>query len=417
MATTERRPLDGITVVDLTAGLAGPYATMLLAGLGARVIKIERPVSGEGEFLGRDSAPFLGRDGVSLTKQHPDDVGIGGLARLRNKEFVSLDMKAPGSQAVFQDLCRKADVVVENLSRGAAARNGASYDDVRQVNPGIVYCSISGTGYDDTTGGGRTIDTVVQAMSGLMTVSGEDGEPPMRNGVPMADLVTPLYAVIGILAALNQRRETGEGQHVDVSMLGAITSLIANEPFDVLEDLGVPKRTGPTVPRLAPLGVYPSADGHVAICTVSDARFRSLTEIMGRTELATDARFAKRADRTRNYAAIDAEVAAWSQGLPGERIVDLVEAASIPAGVVRSTREALRDPRGLARGDVVAMQHPAHGATHELYGPGVPIRFSAASNAMDATIAGYAAHNQQIYGDLLGYDEEKLAALKTAKII
>jgi CoA:oxalate CoA-transferase len=417
MATTERRPLDGITVIDLTTGLAGPYATLLLAGMGARVIKIERPVSGEGEFLGREAAPFLGRDGISLAKKHPDDVGIGGLSRMRNKEFVCLDMKAPGSREVFYDLCRKADVLVENLSRGAAARNGASYEDVRAVNPGMVYCSISGTGYDDTTGSGKTIDTVVQAMSGLMTVSGEADDPPMRNGVPMADLVTPLYAVIGVLAALNQRRDTGEGQHVDVSMLGTMTSLIANEPFDVLEDLGVPKRTGPTVPRLSPLGVYPSSDGYVAICTVSDARFRTLTDLMGRPELASDPRFAKREQRTRNFAAIDAEVADWTRTLPGEQLVELLDAEGIPAGLVRSTREAMRDPRGIARGDVVALKHPIYGATYEVYGPGVPIRFSAASNAMDDTVAGYAAHTEEVYGRLLGYDAAKIAALKAAKVI
>jgi CoA:oxalate CoA-transferase len=417
MTPPSRRPLDGITVLDLTVGLAGPYATLLLGGLGARVIKIERPPSKEGEFLGRDSAPYIGRDGVSLGKVHADDIGIGGLTRLRNKLCVSLDMKQAAGTEVFYDLARKADVVIENLSRGTAARIGAGYDKLRAINPGIIYCSITGAGHEDTSGSGKTIDTVVQAMSGLMTVSGNEGEPPMRCGVPLADLVTPLYAVIGILAAANQRRETGEGQQIDVSMLGAITSLLSNEPFDALESLGVSKRTGPTVPRLAPLGVYPCADGDVAICTVSDARFRTLARIMGRDSLITDERFALREARTRNYQAIDAEVETWTRTLPAAEIVRRLDAADIPAGEVRSTADALRDPRGLARGDVVAMKHPVYGATHELIGPGVPIKFSASQTRMDDTIADYAAHNEAVYGGILGYDAARLDALRAARVI
>src|SRR5690606_4606642 len=153
-------------------------------------------------------------------------------------------------------------------------------DDCIAINPALVYTSISGAGQDDRSGGDKTIDTVVQAMSGLMMTSGMEGEPPMRHGLPLADLITPLYAVIGTLAAINEARRTGKGQHVDVSMLGAITTLVANDHFAELEDLGLPTRTGPTVPRLAPLGVYPAADGHVALCTVSDARFQALVEAM-----------------------------------------------------------------------------------------------------------------------------------------
>jgi len=417
MAEVERKPLDGITVLDLTAGLAGPYATLLLAGLGARVIKIERPASGEGEFLGRDSMPYIGRDGLSASKQHADDVGWGGLVRLRDKMCISLDMKHPDSREIFHDLVRESDVLLENLSRGTAARIGAGYEDVKKIRPDIVYCSISGAGQDDTAGSGKTIDTVVQAMSGLMTLSGLPGEPPLRNGVPLADLVTPLYAVIGVLAAINQRRTTGEGQHVDVSMLGAITTLIANEPFDAMEDLGMEKRTGPTVPRMAPLGVYPSADGWVAICTVSDVRFRELAKVMERPDLLTDPRFAKRPDRIRHHKEIDEEVAKWTRTLPATRVAELLDAVGIPSGEVRTTREALRDPRVHIHGDVVPLKHAKYGATHELYGPGVPIKFSKASNKMSGVVTEYAQHNDAIYRDLLGYDAERLAALKAKGVI
>jgi crotonobetainyl-CoA:carnitine CoA-transferase CaiB-like acyl-CoA transferase len=417
MAETERKPLDGITVLDLTAGLAGPYATLLLAGLGARVIKIERPISAEGEFLGRDSMPYIGRDGLSATKEHEDDVGWGGLVRLRDKQCISLDMKHPDSRPVLHDLIAQSDVLLENLSRGTAARIGAGYEDAKAIRPDIIYCSISGAGQDDTSGSGKTIDTVVQAMSGLMTLSGLPDDPPLRHGVPLADLVTPLYAVIGVLSALNQRNTTGEGQHVDVSMLGAITTLIANEPFDALEDLGIPKRTGPTVPRMAPLGVYPAADGWVSICTVSDARFKSLCQVMERPDLLTDPRFAKRQQRIGNHQAIDAEVAKWTRTLPATTVAERLDAVGIPSGEVRSTREALRDPRVHIHGDVVKLEHGKYGATHEIYGPGVPIKFSKASNRMSGVVTEYAQHNQAVYGDLLGYSADRMAELKAKGVI
>jgi crotonobetainyl-CoA:carnitine CoA-transferase CaiB-like acyl-CoA transferase len=214
----EAGPLAGLTVLDLTLALAGPFATFLLAGLGARVIKIENPASPD---HCRENAPFIGRNGVSLGRSAPDDVSVAALNRLRGKYAVTLNLKQPGSREVFADLVRRADVVVENFTPGTLDRLGVGYEVARAQNPRIVYCSISGYGADQaTTGSGKAMDSIVQALSGLMMTSGEPAEPPVRVGVPFADLCAPVFAVVGILAALRQRDVTGLGRHVDVSMLG-----------------------------------------------------------------------------------------------------------------------------------------------------------------------------------------------------
>ena len=410
-------PLTGVTVIDMTAGLAGPYATFLLAGMGARVLKIERPAVPGEPLPNRNAPPFIGRDGISMIRRHADDISLFAMQRLRGIESITLDLKKPGALDVFHDLVAKADILFENLSRGTAARIGAGYEAVNAINPALVYTSISGTGQDDQSGGGKTIDTVVQAMSGLMMTSGTEGEPPMRHGLPLADLITPLYAVIGTLAALNEARATGKGQHVDVSMLGAITTLVANDHFDQLADLGFQTRTGTTVPRLAPLGVYPAADGHVALCTVSDARFKALAEAMGQPELATDPRFALRPSRMKNFRQIDSIVAEWTRSKPAAEVADILDRIGVPAGPVRSTRDALSDPRVLARGDVVKMTHPTYGATHEVYGPGIPIKFGGRRYPDNVTMAEYGEHTAAVYAELLGYDAGRIEALKASGAI
>ncbi|RYY27914.1 MAG: CoA transferase [Sphingomonadales bacterium] len=410
-------PLSGVVVLDMTAGLAGPYATFLLAGMGARVIKIERPLVPGQELPGRGSPPFIGRDGISMMRKHSDDVSLFALQRLRGIESITLDLKKPGGQKVFDDLVARSDILFENLSRGTAARIGAGYDHAISINPALVYTSISGTGQDDLSGSGRTIDTVVQALSGLMMTSGNEGEPPMRNGLPLADLITPLYAVIGTLAALTEARETGRGQHVDVSMLGSITTLLANDHFAELTHFGFPTRTGPTVPRIAPLGVYEAADGWVALCTVTDARFHQMAEVMGRPDLITDERFAKRPQRMRNAKAIDAIVTEWAKTKTASEVAELLDAVGIPAAPVRSPTEALQDPRGIARGDVVQLEHPVHGATHPVFGPGIPVKFGARTYPKNARMPEYGEHNASVYQDLLGYDDAALDALKAAEAI
>ena len=233
-----------------------------------------------------------------MTRQHPDDISVSAINRLRSKKAVTLNMKHPGSRAVFEKLVKKADMLVENFSRGVLERLGAGYADVHRMNPRLLYCSITGFG-SQGEGSGKAMDAIIQALSGAMMTSGAAGDPPVRVGVPFADLCTPLFGVIGLLAALHQAQRTSEGQHIDVSMLGVMTSMVASEPFDLLERCGVPQRTGQTVPRLAPFGVYATANGYVAICAPTEVFASSLFHAIGRPELCEDERFRTRDARVR----------------------------------------------------------------------------------------------------------------------
>jgi CoA:oxalate CoA-transferase len=400
------RPLEGLTVIDLTRALAGPYATLLLAGLGARVIKVEERREGDG----RETAPFMGRDGVSLRRQHADDMPIANIVRLRGKQSITLNFKHRQAQSIFADLVRHADIVVENFSGGTAERLGIGYSAARAANPRIIYCSISGFGQQDS--GSKAMDNIIQALSGIMLATGGPEDPPIRIGIPTADTLTPLFGVIGILSALEQRHRTGLGQYIDVSMLGTLTSVVAVEPFDVLERLGIPMRTGPTVPRLAPFGVYPAADGHVVICAPGYKLLPSLLGVMERGELIDDPRFSTQAGRLSHSEDVDAVVGEWTSTLPKAEIAARLNAAGVAAAEVREPKEAIRDPRVVARGETRKLQHPVYGDVDDVYGPGVPISFSEASAELDPMTPLLGEHNDEIYGTLLGYAPERLNELK-----
>ncbi len=410
------KPLEDITVLDLTTALAGPFATLLLAGLGAKVIKIENPLSPD---TSRENAPYLGANGATLVRQHPEDVSISAINRLRNKLGVTLNLKHPEAQGVFADLLRRADMVVENFTPGTMDRLGAGYGFAHQVNPRIIYCSISGFGatHDNAGGTGKAMDTIIQALSGVMLTSGNAGDPPVRVGVPFADLSAPLFAVIGLLAALHQAQRTGTGQHVDVSMLGVLTMMVAGEPFDILERCGVPQRTGQTVPRLAPFGVYQAIDGYVAICAPTEAFAKNLFTVIGRPELSSDPRFATRNARVQNVKLLDEIIETFTRGLPAAEAAGRLERSGVPAAEVRDAKAAVRDPSVLARGETVALQHPVFGAVDDVNGMGMPIKFSAASSGFDQPPPALGEHNRQVYGDLLGYSETRIAELRERRVI
>jgi CoA:oxalate CoA-transferase len=414
-------PLEDVTVLDLTLALAGPVATLLLGGLGARVIKIESPAGGDPS---RNNPPYIGAGGVSLSRKQPGDISLSAVNRLRNKLGVTLNLKHEMAREVFADLVRKADMLVQNFSPGVLDRLGIGYESVRKINPRMVYCSISGFGIDAGAGPTKALDTTIQALSGIMNVSGEEGEPPVRLGLPVADLSVALFAVIGVLAALHQARRTGVGQHVDVSMLGALTSLVASEPYDAMEMCGASVRTGQSFQRLAPFGVFPSKDGYVAICAYTDAFAHALFCIMKREDLIRDKRFATRDQRVVNFRTLDIVIGEWTSLLPTQEIMDTLHAADIPAAEVRDPTTAMRDPRVVARHDTVPLVHPKYGpksdtksSATETYGMGMPIKFSDARAEFDQPPPELGQHNQAVYGDILGYDAARIAQLHKLGVI
>jgi crotonobetainyl-CoA:carnitine CoA-transferase CaiB-like acyl-CoA transferase len=404
-------PLAGITVVDLTIALAGPYATQLLGALGATVIKVENPAGGDPS---RNNAPYYGADGLGPVRRSDEDMSISMLERGRNKLGVTLNLKHPGARDVFADLVRHADVVCENYSAGTVDRLGVGYAFASSVNERIVYTSISSFGAGNQ---GKGMDTIFQALSGLMQMSGTYGDPPVRSGVPFGDLTGPLFAVIGTVAALLQRERTGRGQHVDVSLLGALTAVAATEPWGTMERAGIEMRTGNTVPRLAPFGIFATSDGHVALCAPSDDFARGVFAAIGRPELGDDERFATRDARVAHARALHREIADWAEPLPAAEAVAALERQGVPVAVVRGPDDAVRDPVVRAREETVPLGHPELGAIPELVGSGLPIRFSAATAGYDRPAPRLGEHNDFVYGQILGYAAARLAELRAAGAI
>lgn len=352
-AASEGRPvLDGVTVIDLTRALSGPYATLILAGLGAKVIKVEEPGGGD---VARGNIPYLGRDGVSRGPRYEDDMSVPFIDRCRAKLSITLNLKHPGAVAVFDELIGSADIVVENFSPGTADRLGVGYQHARGVNPRLVYTSISGFGQDGDEGDSRAYDLITQALSGLTMVSGSEGAPPVRVGLPMGDLTAPFFAVIGTLAALVQARETGIGQHVDVSMLGALTSLVAVEPWDAYRAAGMEGRTGNFLDRLAPFGLFPTSDGQVAICAATDKFFRRVPAAIGQEELQHDPRFEQRSERARHAGEIHEILSSWAAKRTTAEVVERLGDHAVPVAPVRTPAAAIHDERVIAERDGAAV--------------------------------------------------------------
>ncbi len=408
------RPLDDVTVLDMTTALAGPFATFLLAGLGARVIKVENPAGGDSC---RENAPYLGAEGASLIRRNADDVSVSAINRLRNKLGITLDLKHRNARAVFADLVKKCDVLVENYSRGTLDRLGVGYGWLQEVNPKLVYCSITGYGSEDDLSPAKAMDTIIQAQSGVMYTSGGPEDPPIRIGIPMADYCAPMFGVIGILAAIHQALRTGTGQHIDVSMLGALTMMVSGEPFDLLERCGIPQRTGQTLPRLAPFGIYPTRDGFISICAPTETMARNFFGAAGHPELADDEKFSTRDARVRNFQELNAFIEQFTRSLTSSEALLRLERAGVPSAEVRNPSTATCDPRVLKRGETVPLAHPKYGAVEEVYGMGLPILFSGSSVGFDRPPPEPGEHNDRVYGQILGYKPGKIDELRAQKVI
>jgi CoA:oxalate CoA-transferase len=410
---TDRRPLEGLTVLDLTRALAGPYATLLLAGLGAKVIKVEEPVGGD---LARENSPYLGRDGIMVERQHDDDISLSHLTRARGKYGVSLNLKSPEGRRVFMDMVARADIVVENFTAGTADRLGVGYEACAKVNPRIVFAALSGFGANDKSG--KAMDVIIQALSGAMFTSGEPGHPPVRIGIPIADMLAPVFTVIGILAAIEQRHKTGRGQQVDVSMLGALTSFVAIENWSAMAAAGMEARTGLTVQRLSPFGVFECADGYVAVVAVHEPLARGLFDAMGQPELGQDPRFCNRDARVANAEVLEATINAWSRTQKLADVCAMLEARGVPVAPVRHPEDALVDPRVVERHETMAVEHPTYGSSADLRTAGIPILFSDASTGFDDALPVHIGqHNAAIYTDFLGYSPDEIARLKSEGVI
>lgn len=414
MPSPTTRPLEGIRVLDLTVALAGPYGALLLGGLGAEVIHIEAPGGGD---IARTNPPFVGPNGMAFGATSGRDVSLSIINRGRNKKSVTLDLKSDQGREIFMRLVKESDVVIENMSEGTAKRLKVGYEDVASVNPRIVYASVSAFGEPSVYPGLKGMDIIVQALSGLMEVTGFADGPPTRVGIPIADMVTPLYAVNGVLAALIQRGRTGEGQHVKVAMLDCLASMVAEEHFDISAQFGAAMRSGNSHDRLVPFGVYPCTDGHVSIVAFRPEWMKGLLDAMGRPELIEDPRFATRGPRMQHADALNKIIEAWTVKMTTQELVhQLFDKRGVPAVVVRKPADVLHDPALHARGAVMQLQHPAMGK-HTAVGMGNPIQFSKANAQFDIPAQDIGEANADIYGGLLKMPVAEIDGLRSAGII
>ena len=387
-------PLAGVRVVDLSRVLAGPYATMTLADLGADVVKIEHPAGGDETrawgppFAGGESAYFLSVN--------------------RSKRSVALDLKDPEGRELALELCARAEVVIENFRPGSAARLGLDYEAVRQLRPDVVYCTISGFGLREPTDRAG-YDFTVQAESGLMAITGElDGEP-MKFGVAIVDILTGLNAVTAILAALHRRDLTGEGDLVEVSLLDSAFAALVNVGANALLTGEEPQRYGNAHPSIVPYQPFRAVDGWIAVAAANDGLYSRLCTAIERPDLAADERYATNEARVLNREPLIAELEAVFVGRSADEWERLLLAAGVPAGKIRGVGEALRTGQARTR----RVDHPT-GGTVELVGP--PFELKSANLGAWTPPPLLGQHTAEVLREL-GVDDERLASLEERGVI
>lgn len=343
------RPLDDLLVVDLSRVLAGPYCTMLLADYGARVVKVERP--GAGDDSRGFGPPFVGGEAAYF------------LALNRNKESIALDIADPGGLAALERLAGRADVLCESFRPGVLDRLGLGPAHALAKNPRLVYASISGFGHAGAPGWSARpgYDLVAQGAAGLMSLTGEPGGPPMRAGLPIADLFAGVFAALGVLLALRARERTGRGQHVDVSLQDGMISILSYAAGICFATGAPPARMGNAHPTIAPYETYAARDGAVNVACGNDALFRALCEAVGRADLAGDPRFRTNEARVRNREALAADLRALFAARTVAQCLAALEAAGVPCGPILDVAGALAHPQVAARGMVREIDHPTAG--------------------------------------------------------
>jgi crotonobetainyl-CoA:carnitine CoA-transferase CaiB-like acyl-CoA transferase len=408
--------LDGIRVLDLSRVLAGPWCTQTLADLGADVIKIERPVSGDDTRTW--GPPFLQDAQGRETAEAAYYLGTN-----RNKRSVTCDISLPAGQALVRELVPLCDVFVENFKVGDMARYGLDYASLKALNPRLVYCSVTGFGQTGPYRERAGYDYAIQGMGGLMSITGERddiGGGPQKVGVAVADLFTGMYATVAILAALRHAERTGEGQAVDMALLDTQVAMLANLGANYLVSGKVPGRSGNAHQNIVPYQVFETAAApdaskdHVILAVGNDSQFARFCEVAGRPELAQDPRFARNQDRVRNRAVLvplledvmkQRGKAAWLAAL---------EAAKVPCGAINNLAEVFADPQVRERGMVNSWEHPLDPALHLVASP---MKLGATPVRTDRPPPLLGQHTDEVLGELLRRTPAQLAELRNGKVV
>lgn len=398
--------LSHLRVLDLSRILAGPWASQTLADLGAEVIKVERP--GRGDDTRAWGPPFLkDQDGKETLET------AYFLCANRGKKSLTLDIASEEGQGIVRALAEKCDVLIENFKTGDLHRYGLGYADIKAINPNLVYCSITGFGQEGPYSDQAGYDFMIQGTGGLMSVTGEPddvpGGGPKKVGVPVADLMTGMYATVAILAALARRDRGGGGEHIDMSLLDCQVAMLSNLGQNFLISGKIPPRWGNAHPNVVPYQAFPTVDGHVIIAIGNDHQFRKFCEVAGQPGLANDQRFVTNTHRVNNRAAIVVEIASIVAEKTTQQWLDLLGPLGVPCGPINNMAQTFQHPQVLHRHMQINMEHPASGSVPIIANP---IRFTEQPIEYNRAPPLLGQHTSEVLEDILGLTPNAIDGLR-----
>ncbi|MCR6478803.1 CoA transferase [Variovorax sp. ZS18.2.2] len=410
---TKPAALDGIKVLDLSRVLAGPWCTQILADLGADVIKIERP--GVGDDTRTWGPPFIkDADG------NDTDQASYFTACNRNKRSVTVDMATAEGQALLQQMAAQADIVVENFKTGGLKQYGLDQESLRAANPRLIYCSVTGFGHDGPYAERAGYDLMIQAMTGMMSITGRPddvpGGGPLRVGVALTDLFTGVYASTAILAALQVRDRTGEGQHIDMALLDVGMAILANQASAFLNTGKAPQRQGNTHPSLAPYQDFPTQDGSMLLAIGNNGQFARFCEAAGHAEWAADARFATNTLRVKHRGVLIPMMEELTRTRTTADWVTLLEDKAVPCGPINDIAQAFDDAQVKARGLAVTLPRDAGDGIASITGVASPLRLSATPPVLRHAPPALGQHTREVLAEF-GIDGARFDALRSAGVV
>ena len=404
------RPLSHIRVLDLTRVLAGPWAAQNLADLGAEVIKIERP--GAGDDTRAWGPPWLrDRDGKE-TRESAYFLSVN-----RGKKSVTLDLSKPAGQCIARELAAKSDVVIENYKVGTLSRYGLGYEDLRAINPGIVYCSVTGFGQDGPFAAQPGYDFIFQGIGGLMSITGErDDQPgggPQKVGIAITDVLTGMYASLAITAALTHRQLSGAGQFIDMALLDTIVAFGSNQILNYWCSGAVPPRYGNAHANIVPYEVFPTSDGHLVLAVGNDSQYAAFCKVAGRPELIEDARFRTNPDRVKHRDILVPIVRELMRTRTRQAWIEALESAGVPCGPINDYAEVFQNEQVRHRGLRVDIPHPL-GTVPTVASP---MRFSATPVQYEVPPPMLGQHTREVLNAVLGMSDAEIDALRAQGIV
>lgn len=411
MKADKENALSGLRVLDLSRVLAGPWSTQLLGDLGADVVKVERP--GSGDDTRSWGPPWL----KDVEGRDTGDAAYYSCAN-RNKRSLALDLSTPGGQDLVRQLATKADVLVENFKVGGLNAYGLDYESLRALNPRLIYCSVTGFGQTGPYAARPGYDFLMQGMGGLMSLTGHPddapGGGPIKVGVALTDIVTGMYAAVAVLAALAFRERTGQGQHIDLALLDVQVATLANQAANYLVGDRVPSRMGNAHPNIVPYQDFPTSDGHMIVTVGNDAQFASFCRVLGHPHWETDARFASNAQRVRHRAELEQMISFVTRTRPTDEWIAMMETAGVPCGPINTLDKVFENPQIVERGMRVAMPD-ARGGTISLVAN--PMRLSASPVDYRHPPPLLGQHTPEVLRSWLGLTDTDVARLRDQGVI